>query len=175
MPTKLLTLLLGTVVMACLALPALATTPKKPASVPAKDLAKLRKAVDRFKDPKAAEAAGYTATKECADKPGAGAMGMHYLNGKLAVDPKVDPLKPEILLYAPKKGGGLQLVAVEWFVLDEDNSMATVDPTPKVHGAAFDGPMDHDGEAPVHYDLHMWLYAKNPKGLFAQYNPKVRC
>ena len=174
MPTKLLTALLATVVASLLALPALAASGKPPKLAP-KELARLHKAVDRFKDVRAAEKAGYVSTKECVSEAGRGAMGIHYLNGRLIADGRIDPLKPEILLYAPKDGGGLELVGVEWFKLDRDNDMATVDPVPKVHGATFDGPMDHDGKAPVHYDLHMWLYAKNPKGLFAQYNPRVSC
>jgi ABC-type Zn2+ transport system substrate-binding protein/surface adhesin len=26
-----------------------------------------------------------------------------------------------------------------------------------------------------HYDLHVWLYRENPKGMFAQFNPKASC
>jgi hypothetical protein len=26
-----------------------------------------------------------------------------------------------------------------------------------------------------HYDLHVWLYRENPSGMFAQFNPKVKC
>ena len=173
MSTKLCTALLAVLTAGLLALPALAAS-NKPSKVAPKELARLHKAVDRFKDVRAAEKAGYVATKECVSEKN-GAMGIHYLNGKLIADGRIDPLKPEILLYAPKKGGGLALVAVEWFKLDADNDAATVEKAPKVHGATFDGPMDHDGTAPVHYDLHMWLYAKNPKGLFAQYNPRVSC
>jgi hypothetical protein len=28
---------------------------------------------------------------------------------------------------------------------------------------------------PVHYDLHVWLYADNPSGLFAPFNPSLSC
>jgi hypothetical protein len=28
---------------------------------------------------------------------------------------------------------------------------------------------------PKHYDLHVWLYKRNPAGLFAAYNPRVQC
>jgi hypothetical protein len=174
MSSKLWTSLLAVAVLACLALPAIAATGKPKTVAPAK-LAKLRQAVDRFKDVAVAERAGYVSTKECVFEKGRGGMGVHYLNGALAADGKIDPLKPELLLYAPKKDGSLELVGVEWFKLDSDSDLATADPLPKVYGATFDGPMDHGGTAPVHYDLHMWLYAKNPRGLFAQYNPKVRC
>jgi hypothetical protein len=26
-----------------------------------------------------------------------------------------------------------------------------------------------------HYDLHVWLYRENPKGMFTQFNPKASC
>jgi hypothetical protein len=26
-----------------------------------------------------------------------------------------------------------------------------------------------------HYDLHVWLYRENPRGLFAQFNPNATC
>jgi hypothetical protein len=28
---------------------------------------------------------------------------------------------------------------------------------------------------PIHYDLHVWLWKKNPSGMFARWNPTVTC
>ena len=53
----------------------------------------------------------------------------------------------------------------------------TVDnPPPVLFGRTFDGPMPgHAPGMPWHYDLHVWAWKHNPAGLFAQFNPKVRC
>ena len=51
----------------------------------------------------------------CFSNPGVGGMGYHLINTGL-MDGTVDPLKPEALVYAPDKEGGLDLVAVEYIV-----------------------------------------------------------
>jgi hypothetical protein len=28
---------------------------------------------------------------------------------------------------------------------------------------------------PVHYDLHAWVWKRNPAGTFAMWNPRVEC
>jgi hypothetical protein len=33
----------------------------------------------------------------------------------------------------------------------------------------------HGPGMPVHYDLHVWLFKKNPRGMFAEFNPRVAC
>jgi hypothetical protein len=97
-------------------------------------------------------------------------MGVHYINGALLGDPKLDLRKPELLLYEPQDGGGMKLVGVEWMVLDTGQDRA-----PRIMGRRFDGPMNHGGTAPWHYDLHVWTVRRNPRGAFAQYNPRVSC
>lgn len=44
-------------------------------------------------------------------------MGYHYFNPALGNDLVNDPLKPELLIYAPS-GNGVKLVAVKWFQAD---------------------------------------------------------
>jgi hypothetical protein len=99
-----------------------------------------------------------------------GAMGIHYLNGDLIADPALDFRKPEILLYEPQADGALRLVGIEYFVLD-----TAQDAAPRILGRSFQGPMTHGGTAPSHYHLHVWTVKRNPRGLFAQYNPRVSC
>jgi hypothetical protein len=145
--------------------------PKPPSKQVAKQLRAAKLAAAKFRDPEAAKAAGYTPTDECvATKDGT--MGQHWANVPLLADPKLDPAKPEILLYVPTRNGGRKLVAVEWFQL---NQSPPTQPTPKLFGERFDGPMTHNGTAPSHFDLHVWVFAKNPRGVFAQYNPAVSC
>lgn len=123
-----------------------------------------------------AENAGYSAEGEpCVASP-AGTMGVHAANGPLLADPAIDPLRPELMLYAPKQGGKLALVAVEYWKADADQNLATDGDRPSLFGQPFDGPMPgHNPTMPIHYDLHVWLWATNPAGLFAPFNPAVSC
>jgi hypothetical protein len=128
----------------------------------------VKRVTARFKDVSKAEAAGYASTGECVAGPN-GAMGVHYLNGALLGDPRLDIRKPELLLYEPQEDGGMKLVGVEWMQLD------TGQRAPRIMGRRFHGPMNHNGTAPWHFDLHVWTIRKNPRGTFAQYNRRVSC
>ncbi len=160
--------LLPTVVV-CLALLAVATVAGAGESRTARQLDAVKRATARFKDVSKAEAAGYVGSSECVTGRG-GAMGVHYINPALLGDPKLDLRKPELLLYEPQEGGGMKLVGVEWMVLEKGQTRA-----PRIMGRRFDGPMDHNGTVPMHYDLHVWTVRRNPRGAFSQYNPRVSC
>ena len=160
--------LLPTIVV-CLALLAVATVAGAGESRTARQLEAVKRATARFKDVSKAEAAGYAATSECVTSRG-GAMGVHYLNVALLGDPKLDLRKPELLLYEAQEGGGMKLVGVEWMVLEKGQTRA-----PRIMGRRFEGPMNHNGTAPMHYDLHVWTVRRNPRGAFSQYNPRVSC
>jgi hypothetical protein len=130
----------------------------------------VRKSLNKYRDVNVALADGYIAASPCEVLPGSGGMGIHYLHPGLASDLVSDPFKPELLLYAPNDKGGLDLLGPEYLQADAGQAR------PKVNGQAFDGPMPgHNPEMPVHYDLHVWLYKYNPKGLFAQWNSRVTC
>ena len=134
-----------------------------------RDLAEARRATAQFHNVDKARAAGYEAAEHCVEVPGLGGMGFHDPNFGL-MDFSLDPSKPELLLYEPKKNGGLRLVAVEYFVPDVGQ------PAPELFGQRFDGPMaGHAPGMPEHYDLHVWLYEDNPSGLFSPWNPDVEC
>jgi hypothetical protein len=137
-----------------------------------------------------AAGAGYSAAGEpCVESP-AGAMGVHAVNPWLAGDLTIDPLRPEILLYLPDRDGELQLVGVEYFEVALANTESGpapwfgagpppggfFNPAPSVFGHTFDGPMaGHNPNMPWHYDLHVWLFAKNPAGMFTMFNPALAC
>jgi hypothetical protein len=51
-----------------------------------------------------------------------------------------------------------------------------VTPAPELFGQAFQGPMPgHFPGMPWHWDLHAWIWANNPNGLFEQWNPALSC
>jgi hypothetical protein len=162
------------------------------------ELAAVRQATVRFHDISAAYAAGYTTQFEpCVEIPGTGlVMGVHARHDALMADQTVDALRPELLLYEPKSNGGLKLVGVEYFqvVLVHDGDPSTDDEpkayfgtdappadrivgaTPQLFGRPFDGPMPgHIEQMPWHWDLHAWIWHANPNGIFADFNPTIRC
>src|SRR5678816_2248887 len=146
------------------------------------ELQKVREALDKYQDPVVAVHDGYFSTLGCIEypKPGAagqvpypaGGMGIHFFN--VALMGKLNPLTPQVLVYQPV-GGKLRLVAAEYFV----PLSSEVKERPQLFGRPFDGPMM--GHHPLmphelnHYDLHVWLWKKNPAGLFASTNPDVKC
>lgn len=154
-------------------------------------LAAVRKATEKYRDANVAIAEGYIDEKVCVAMPGAGAMGVHFIHPSLmgmqmvdgrihGTDTEIDPTRPEILVYEPRKDGTLELVAVEWYTSQEAWGSR---PHPTIFGVPFntmaDDPTTPDvdeghGFTP-HYDLHLWLYRDNPNGSFAQWNPKVSC
>jgi hypothetical protein len=134
----------------------------------------VRKATERFQDVNVARRAGYEPAKECVAGPDGG-MGVHYTNARLARDPRTRLRRPEVLVYAPH-GDGRRLVAVEYYRSDADGRLDTDDDRPHLFGRGFDGPMEgHVPGMPVHYDLHAWIWKRNPAGTFAQFNPRVSC
>lgn len=116
----------------------------------------------RFKSQVQATKAGYAVSSPCVEAPGMGGMGFHWVNGAL-VDPVFHPGKPEAVLYDTKG----KLVAVEYIVIDVGQ------PRPSFAGYPFD-----IGGTPLpvpHYSLHAWVHTTNPRGMFAPFNPDLRC
>jgi hypothetical protein len=147
-------------------------------------LRKTKTALDKYQNVDVAKAAGYEQTGACAfavagageESSHAGAMGIHFTSNAALADGKLIPTKPEVLVYAPTAGGGLQLVAAEYFQPDADQNVQTDNDRPSLFGRAFDGPMlGHAPGMPIHYDLHVWLWKHNPSGVFAPWNPDVSC
>ena len=64
----------------------------------------VRRATERYQDVSAATAAGYALFLGCVSSPTGGAMGIHYVNGELVGDGKIDAARPEALIYEPKAG-----------------------------------------------------------------------
>jgi len=136
-------------------------------------LAAVRAATAKYHNVEAALADGYIPVSGCEELPGQGAMGFHYLNPALAQDLASTPEQPEVLLYVPDKNGKLKLAGVEYFQAAAGRSPTQA---PEILGQTFDGPMPgHNPEMPEHFDLHVWLWAHNPSGMFAAWNPALSC
>jgi hypothetical protein len=147
------------------------------------ELQAAKTALAKYSDPFVAIKDGYFSTLACIDFPtGAvdgpvtyppGAMGVHLINTS-NIGPKLDPMKPQVLLYE-QQGGKLVLAGAEWFMPVE---LAGGTP-PTIFGQTLSGPMDgHEPIMPAslrHYDLHVWMYKDNPKGMFTSTNSNIKC
>jgi hypothetical protein len=162
----------------------------------------VREATLRFLDVEVALAEGYVRdpmdlcdTAEMMGRPAEeGVMGIHFFRPDLLgvsgpPNPRVsgtgthtDFLRPSILIYEPQKDGSLELVAVENLVFIEAWEAAGNTDRPWFRGMPYDlmadDPATEVDEAHMfepHYDLHVWLYRDNPRGMFAQFNPNATC
>ena len=148
------------------------------------ELAQVRRVTARFHRVEAAEEAGYqlgwvngsgariiTGCVTNVANPAAGAMGYHYFHPQLVADNAVDPLEPEVLVYAPAADGGLRLAAVEWVVRGPNTNPPGVSSPPSVLGM----PMHILVPAVGFYLKHAWVWMNNPAGMFADWNPEVSC
>ena len=143
-------------------------------------LSVLRHATAPLHDIAAANAAGYTvqvydlAGITCiADPNGTGTMGIHFLNPDLLGT--VDPTKPQLLIYVPRKDGSLQLVGVEFLVIAADWD-ATHSSPPELFGESYRlTPAPNRYGLPAFYELHVWAWQPNPLGMFNEWNPRVSC
>jgi hypothetical protein len=144
------------------------------------DLAVARAATAGYHQNARAQAGGYSLLTDaagiaCIDNPGVGGMGIHYVNGALVGDDKVDASTPELLVYEPERSGRLRLVANEYVVFQ-----AAWD----AHHSARPRLFEQDFELtkagnryglPAFYELHVWLWRHNPSGMFEDWNPLVSC
>lgn len=142
-----------------------------------RDLAKVRQATAKYHDVNVALADGFIRTPACVESPDGG-MGIHFINPARLMDPAVNLLEPEILLYV-ESGNELKLLGVEYFQGISAPDTPVPNPAPPaavILGRPLDGPMaQHEPGQPPHYDLHVWVWKANPDGIFAMWNPNVSC
>jgi hypothetical protein len=149
------------------------------------ELAQVRAATARFHDLDAALAAGYELgwvngsgiriITGCVAHPSAGAMGYHYFHPGLMADLPVDPLEPEVLVYAPGENGKLKLAAVEWVVRGPNSNPPGVFPPPIPTVLGMEMHILVPPPGPAFYIMHAWVWKPNPSGMFADWNPEVSC
>lgn len=164
----------GVVVLAVLAIAGLTHAQSSLSTVePTLDqLAAVRTQLAAFEDVAAAGAAGYERFGDCMRGP-QGAQGIHYRNVGTITDPVLDPDAPELLMYEPRADGTLRLIGAEWIVFQHAWHDAGNAAAPALFGrelslntTLLDEPF---------YALHLWVWQYNPLGLFANWNPLVRC
>ena len=131
-----------------------------------RDIMTIRDATAKFKTTEAAEAAGYKRVTGCVQHQPAGAMGYHFQNNDL-LDTTLDLEHPEVLVYEKMPDGTFQLNGVEFLV--PISAWKSTEP-PRIMGQALIK-VDSIG----FWFLHVWTWKPNPSGLFAPWNPEVKC
>jgi hypothetical protein len=131
-----------------------------------RDVARVRDATERFKATEAAEAAGYKRVTDCVEYQPAGAMGYHFQNNAL-LDTALDVDHPEVLVYEKMPDGAFKLNGVEFLV---PISAWTAAEPPRIMGQA----LKKADRLGIWY-LHVWTWEPSPSGLFADWNPNVKC
>ena len=136
----------------------------------------VRNATSQYIDVNNATHAGYGPFLGCVTGPDHGAMGIHYVNGSLVTDGKIDVTQPEALIYEPSNGK-LRLVGVE-YIVDAATWLANNSNTPPVlDGQVFQLvgiPNRYNIPAPF-FELHVWAWRDNPQGAFVDWNNRVSC
>jgi hypothetical protein len=164
-----------------------------PRTQPDQALQQLARQLEPYRSVSYAKSHGYVQGSGCEAHPTLGTMGFHYVNPRLLgltapVNRRVNGTgtytgtePPAILLYAPDGQGGLQLVGIELLVFAAAWDATNKTP-PKYRGREYnymaDNPNTPQDEAHgfmPHYDLHIWLFAHNQSGLYAQWNPSISC
>ena len=130
-------------------------------------VATLRQATDRYHDLSAAVADGFVFLHGCENRPGEGPVGMVYVHPARLTDGRIDPATPDALIYEPGGDGRATLVGVELAI---PYTQWAQQGRPQFLGATFQA----EDEFGV-FGLHAWVWRDNPKGVFAESNPRVSC
>jgi hypothetical protein len=156
-------------------------------------LASIRAATAKYHRLSVAEDEGYVLDPHCVAVLGLGGMGHHAVHmGKIG--PFVNPTEPGVLVYEPMKNGEYRLVAVEYVIpaVPWDMYVGGIPMLGEIEFADHrDGviviEIDENGEEvevfrptnggpPLpHYQLHVWLWKNNPKGMYFPFNPNISC
>ena len=131
-----------------------------------RDVAKIREATAKFQTSQVAEAAGYKLATGCVEHQPAGAMGYHF-NNEALFDATLDVEHPEVLVYEKRPDGSFQLNGVEFYV---PASAWTSDKPPRIMGQDL-----QTAPGLGFWFLHVWVWKHSPNGLFAVWNPDVKC
>jgi hypothetical protein len=131
-----------------------------------RDIALARAATARFKLADNALASNYESAANCVAHPTHGAMGYHFRKDSLH-DAKLEVEKPEILVYEKLHDGSFKLNGVEYIV---PISAWKSDEAPTIMGQK----LKRADSLGIWY-LHVWIWEPSPSGVFADWNPRVKC
>lgn len=160
-------------VFAVVALSSIALAQQNPAASSSQLVQTVRNSTAQYLQVSAATAAGYGPFLGCVSGPDHGAMGIHYVNPSL-LNGTLDPTQPQALIYEPSNGQ-MNLVGVE-FIVDAATWLKNNSSPPVLEGQTFlfvDSPNRYN--IPPFFELHVWAWRTNPKGMFMDWNDNVSC
>ncbi len=130
--------------------------------------ARVRAATTAFRVLDSAVAAGYPrAVAQCLSDSTHGAMGFHHMN-RAYLDNRIEIERPEILLYERRGDGSYALNGVEYIIPYRAWPKDSVPPRLMGRDMLRSEPLQL-------WYTHMWVWTPNTAGLFADWNPAVRC
>jgi len=133
-----------------------------------RDIETLRRATSKYQDVAAAGEAGYpTKMPNCIADSTMGGMGHHFVDRTL-FDDKLEIDRPEMLIYAPAGSGKVELVAVEYAF--SFRVLPSTEKPPRLFGQEL-----KPYEQFKYWAIHVWAWKRNAAGLFADWNPAVKC
>jgi hypothetical protein len=133
-----------------------------------RDVQALRRATEKYHELAVAGEAGYpTKIPACIADATMGGMGHHMIDRTL-FDEKLEIERPEMLIYAPAGNGKVELVAVEYVV--PYRAVPSTEKPPRLFGQEL-----RRYDQFNYWALHVWAWRRNPAGLFADWNPTVKC
>jgi hypothetical protein len=127
----------------------------------------LKRATARYHNVDAAIEDGFVFLHGCETRPDEGPAGELWVHFGRLMDGVIDPSAPDALLYEPGANGRLTLLGVELAV---PYPLWTGQQPPRFMGAEF----QREDEFGV-FGLHVWVWDRNPEGMFAESNPNVTC
>jgi len=137
-------------------------------------LEKVRRITERFRNINVALSEGWAPGTPCVSGPDAGAMGVHFLQ-PTGIPTDLNVYTPAALIYEPMADGAMRFVGVEYIVIQSTWDANNSGP-PVLEGNLLNlvGSPNRFG-LPAFYELHVWAWANNPKGTFADWNTLVSC
>ncbi|MBN1246734.1 MAG: hypothetical protein JXC32_03710 [Anaerolineae bacterium] len=142
------------------------------------DIAGIRRATAKYHRLEVAEADGFVPLTfpdpptACISHEDEGAMGVHYIRVD-RFDGDIVLTEPEVLLYDIGPDGKAKLLGVEYVVpepaFDEANPQTVLGQ--ELIRKTSVGPHPAD----PYYERHVWIWHRNPSGMFADWNPRVTC
>lgn len=130
-------------------------------------IATLQRVTARYHRLSTAVADGFVLLHPCESRGDEGPVGTVYVHPGRLMDGVADPESPDALIYEPASDGTFTLVGVEFAI---PKTLWTAPQPPSFLGATFQS----EDEFGV-FALHAWVWRNNPKGLFAETNPRVSC
>jgi hypothetical protein len=137
---------------------------------------KVRAATEQYRNINVAIGEGWVPATPCVSGPNSGAMGVHMVLPSRVGDGQLRADQPEALIYEPLPNGRMRLVGVEFIVIQEHWDTQHPNDQPKLDGHLLHligAPNRY--RLPAFYEIHVWAWAKNPEGNFADWNPTVSC